>query len=393
MKPISEAIYRQRQKEVARQMEVRGLAGLVFFDTLSQRYLAGAYFIPTERPIALVLKQEGQAALFVPYLEEEHARQVEAVDRVHSYPEYPGQRHPMQYLADLLEDLDLLGKAIGADRPGYGGFGYRGPGLSEVAEGSTIVPAGDLVETMRMTKTPEEVEFIRESARWGNLAHRLLQKYSGPGVSEVEASMRASNEATLEMLRSLGPDFTPQGSTGAHAGYRGQIGPNSALPHAVTLNAVMKPGDTLVTGASADIWGYHSELERTMFVPPVSQEQRTFFQHMLALQEIAFNAIRPGKPCSAVDEACNAYIEKHGLQKYWRHHTGHNIGLNYHEPPFLDVGDHTLLEEGMLFTVEPGLYVPGLGGFRHSDTVLVVKGGIEFITDYPRDWQSLLVGS
>ena len=114
------------------------------------------------------------------------------------------------------------------------------------------------------------------------------------------------------------------------------------------------------------------------------------FAHMLALQDLAFDAIRPGARCSDVDGAVRAYFEEHGLWPFWRHHTGHAIGLRYHEGPFLDSGDDTEVRPGMVFTVEPGLYSPELGGFRHSDTVLVTESGIEILTYYPRDLASLI---
>ena len=84
-----------------------------------------------------------------------------------------------------------------------------------------------------------------------------------------------------------------------------------------------------------------------------------------------------------------SYLEEHDLLPYWRQHTGHGIGLRNHEAPFLDVGDHTVVEAGMVFTIEPGLYAPDIGGFRHSDTVVVQEDGIEILTDYPRDIESL----
>jgi Xaa-Pro dipeptidase len=116
------------------------------------------------------------------------------------------------------------------------------------------------------------------------------------------------------------------------------------------------------------MWGYHSELERTMIIGPASDEQRRFFEHMKAVQEVAWEALRPGAKCSEVDLAVRRYYEVRDLMPYWKHHTGHGIGLRYHEGPFLDSGDHTVLQPGMVLTVEPGLYVAGLGGFRHSDT-------------------------
>jgi len=128
-----------------------------------------------------------------------------------------------------------------------------------------------------------------------------------------------------------------------------------------------------------------------MFLGQPSDAQKRFFDHMIALQETAFNAFETAKYCYDVDKAVRAYYEKHDLTQYWRHHTGHAIGLRYHEGPFLDKGDKTELKPGMVFTVEPGLYSPELGGFRHSDMVVVKEGGIEMMTFYPRDLQSMII--
>ena len=140
------------------------------------------------------------------------------------------------------------------------------------------------------------------------------------------------------MLDAIGEIYRAQSfvSTGAHAGYRGQIGRNSALPHALAGNLVFERGDVLVTGASAPVWGYLSELERTMVLGEPTPEQERMFAHMVALQDVAFAAIRPGRPCSEVDGAVRAYFDEHDLGSHWRHHTGHAIALRYHEGPFLD---------------------------------------------------------
>src|SRR5438067_6654711 len=126
-----------------------------------------------------------------------------------------------------------------------------------------------------------------------------------------------------------------------------------------------------------------------MIMGKATDKQREFFDHMLAIQQIALEAIRPGQRCADVDRAVRAYFEQHDLTAYWKHHSGHAIGMRYHEGPFLDVGDQTELKPNMVFTVEPGLYVPELGGFRHSDTVLVTEDGVEMMTYYPRDLESL----
>jgi Xaa-Pro aminopeptidase len=126
-----------------------------------------------------------------------------------------------------------------------------------------------------------------------------------------------------------------------------------------------------------------------MVLGPPSEEQRRLHEHMVALQDLAVDTLRAGSPCSEVDRRVRAYYEEHSLSAYWRHHSGHAIGLRYHEGPFLDTGDSTELVPGMVFTVEPGLYAAGIGGFRHSDTVAVTADGVEWLTEYPRDLESL----
>jgi Xaa-Pro aminopeptidase len=369
-----------------------GLAGVVLFDPYYVLYYSGFAFVPTERPIALVLGGDGTRALVVPRLELEHAEQKSTFDRIEHYLEYPGDPRAEDALARTLGDLGLR-DTVGADQDGYPWIlGYRGPTLSELS-GATVVRVVDLIEAQMAVKSEAEVALIRESVRWGNLAHRLLQRYTRVGATETDVSQRASGEATFAMLDAIGEIYRAQSfrASGAHAGYRGQIGRNSAIPHALAGNLVFAPGDVLVTGASAPVWGYLSELERTMIIGEPTADQERMFEHMLALQDAAFDAIRPGRTCADVDLAVRAYFDEHDLWSHWRHHTGHAIGLRYHEGPFLDSGDHTRIEPGMVFTVEPGLYSPELGGFRHSDTVLVTDGGVEILTYYPRDLASLLL--
>ena len=385
-----------RVERLRAHLEAEGLAGAVLFDPAYVLYYTGFAFIPTERPIAFVLSATGRTALFVPRLEREHAESSAHVERVEHYDEYPGETHPMHQLVKLLESLGMAGRVgakVGADEDGYPWvLGYRGPRLGETlnAEVRNVRP---FVEAQMAVKSEREIALLRESAKWANLAHRLLQRYTRVGASETEVSARASLEATRAMLDALGPLYKAQSpwASGARAGYRGQIGRKSAIPHAMAGDLTFRPGDVLVTGATAPVWGYHAELERTLIVGEPTPRQRELFEHMLALQRTAFEALEPGARCADVDRAVRSYYEKHGLMGYWRHHVGHAIGLRYHEGPFLDVGDETAIEPGMVFTVEPGLYDPEIGGFRHSDTVVVTDDGIEILTHYPRDLESLIV--
>ncbi len=384
--------YSTRINHLLQIIQEDGLSGVVLFDNFYILYYTGFAFVPTERPIAFVLSSQGERAMFVPRLEAEHAKSHSIIQRVDSYLEYPYKPHPMELLKEMLVDMNI-GGAIGADQDGYPWIlGYRGPVLSSLMDAKVQKISG-FIEDQMMIKSEAEIALIRESVKWGHLAHVLLQRYTKPGLTETEVSQRASQEANLVMLDTIGPIYRAQSpfSEGAGAGYRGQIGRNAAIPHSLANNIIFQAGDVLVTGAGAPVWGYNSELERTMIIGKPSQDQTRMFDHMVALQDTAFDALQPGAKCSDVDRSVRTYYEQHDLMPYWKHHVGHAIGLRYHESPFLDLGDETIIQPGMVFTVEPGLYSPQLGGFRHSDTVLITEDGNEILTYYARDLDSLTI--
>lgn len=385
--PIADAERRERARRLF-EFVPRDLDAVVLFDEQYVQYYAGFVFIPTERPIAVAITRDGARTLLVPRLEREHAEQTCQVEEVLAYPEYPGEKHPLRVLADHLRARGVA--RVGADHDGYPVvMGFRPYPLSSQLEVTLVSPQ---VDRQMALKSESELRLIRESAWWGDHAHRLLQRYTRPGLTETEVVGRACKEATARMREWRGAyRKLNRLIDGALAVYRGQIGPNGALPHAMTIDATFEVGQTLVTGASADAQGYISELERTMFVGEPSAEQRRYFGHMMALQETAFEAIRPGARAADVDRAVRAYYDREGLWEQWRHHVGHGLGQRIHESPFLDVGDDTVLEPGMVLSVEPGIYVPGLGGFRHSDTVLVTETGIEMLTTYPRELEALVI--
>jgi len=378
----------ERRERLLEHVRRGGLTGYVLFGADAIQYFTGFWFLSNERPVVYSESVTGESSIFVPEFEAERTRAESAFERIDVYPEYPGLEHPMRIFARVLDDIGVE-RAIGADQDGYPGIlGYEGPSLSEVT-GAAVTLLADTIESMMARKSENELELIRESGRWCAYAHRLLQEYTRPGVTEAEASLRAGQEATLAMLAELGDVGGLSSSAGVSAGYRGQIGKRSAWAHAVAHAIEFQPGDMLVSETSAPIWGYNAELERGMVIGPPTDDQRWLLGHVIAAQEAAFVAIRPGATCADVDGAVMRYFEDNDLLPYWRQHTGHGIGLRNHEKPFLDLGDHTVLQPGMVFTVEPGLYDPELGGFRHSDTVAVTEHGMQLLTDYPRDIESL----
>ncbi len=381
-----------RRERLLEHIRDQKLSGYVLFDEQYIQYFTSFGFLATERPVAFASNAAGETVVFVPGFEVERVREETEFEHVESYPEYPGVEHPMLILGRVLRDLGITA-ALAADSDGYPGIlGYAGPSLSEVMGGTTTALA-PFIEALMVRKSDAEVALIRESATWCQAGHRLLASYSRPGVTEAQASLRASQEATLQMLETLGESFGGQqaSSDGVSVGFRGQIGRRSAWAHAIAHNIEFQPGDVLVTETSAPIWGYNAELERTLIIGPPSDEARRLFDHMVAAQKVALDALRPGVTCADVDRAVLEYFEGHDLMPYWQQHVGHAIGLRNHEPPFLDVGDHTRVEPGMVFTIEPGVYAPTVGGFRHSDTVVVTPDGIDVLTDYPKDIESLTI--
>lgn len=362
---------------------------LLFFGSASIYYMLGGWMSGTERPECLILKNDGTGVIMVPRLEKEYCEKVgKCIGKIVAYDEYPGEYHPMKLLGDILTSLNLSKGNLVVDRNGYPNImGYRGPKLSKVCSGARIIERPFLVEELQMFKSPFDQMIMRETARWGNLAHRLLRDYTKAGLTEFEVTDRVKAEATKAMLKTLGPGFVTTGPVEAHARaiFRGQVGKLSYWPHVTANNATIRRGDNLVTGASGFMLGLRTEMERTMFVGEPSDEQRKYYEHAYNLQQIGISNIRPGNTCSNVDKEVKRYYRENGLMKYWRHHTGHCIGYTGHERPFLDEYEDFVIQPNMVFTCEPGVYVEGIGGFRISDSILVRESGAECLTYFPKN--------
>ena len=180
-----------RRERLLDHVRGEGLTGYVLFGADYIRYYTAFEFLATERPVAVIGSPRGELAVFVPEFEVERVREEAAFDRVESYPEYPGLEHPMLLLARVLADMGI--GSAGADENGYPGIlGYAGPSLSEVT-GRPVAPLGRFVESVMVRKSEAEIALIRESARWCEHAHRLLQEYSRPGATEAEAGLRAGH--------------------------------------------------------------------------------------------------------------------------------------------------------------------------------------------------------
>lgn len=390
---IPQSRFEERQEKFLRILEELDLKNFIVLSPTSIYYLTGFSMIPTERPFMLVFKGSS-LNLFVPELEKQHVSEEIPEAKVVSYFEYPDVIHPMTHFKNFIKEELKISNKLGAEGGGARRMcGYQGPKFEEALKMSVAIHP-DLIIDMRIIKDADELACLRECARWGNLAHQLLQDYTAVGGNEIDVSFRASHEASRKMREMLGPEYSPigWGARPCGAGYRGQIGSYSAIPHAMTRNAIFQKGDTLVTGASGNVAGYKSELERTMFMGEPNEKQRGYFAIMLKAQQAAFDTFGPDIPLSSVDKATRKIFREAGVMNLVQHHTGHAIGLEGHERPFLDIGMNDMMKPSMIFTVEPGIYDRSIGGFRHSDTIVITDEGMENITDdYPRDLESLII--
>jgi len=392
---ISDSEYKLRIEHVRKYLHKRKLGALYLTNGTSMFYLTGYSFISTERPAALIVPLDGEIAFIGPRLEEDHLPlETNLIKSVKTYVDYPGEKHPIEHFATFLKEMRLDKKRIGIDnRAGASGmWGYKGPTLAKKLPEARFADASELVPNMRQVKSTTEIELMKESAKWANLAMTLLQEYTEEGLWDVDVALAATHETSVIMKKTLGFDYAPKRSiVPVSAGFRGQIGEMSAIPHSMSTKRTIKKGDVIIAEVGVDIGGYTCELERTMIVGSPTTKHERYFGTMLKAQEAAFSAMKPGNKISEVDKATIDVFKKAGLIHLTRHHSGHGLGLETHEPPWLDIGNEQPLQTGMIVSCEPGIYEVGFAGFRHSDTVLVTEDEAQLLTYYPRDLNSLTI--
>ena len=370
-------------------LKSKGLAGAVIFRPQRIQYFVNYFHLSTERPIALVIPVDGETAMMVPRLEEEHlSLQAPWITQVLVYDEYPGTTHPMVLLADFIKKLGIVGSSFGADNDGHlDQNSYKGPALSSILK-ADMVNVGPDVDDMRMVKGADEMDLMRQSGHWASRTHKILQAEMAEGKSERDISRRTEEKAFCMLEEELGRSGH-FGAVGLHASFRS--GAKTSMGHAAMDSKLLQRGDNMVTYCQGIVSGYITELERTLFLGEPSAEKKEFFQIVRDAQRMALDMLKPGLECAQIDVIIQDFFRTKGVLSYTNHHQGHGLGLEFHEAPFLDMGDHTVMQAGMIFSVEPGLYIKGVGGFRHSDTVAITESGYEILTPYPSELEDLVV--
>lgn len=338
-------------------------------------YLTNITYRPEERPFFIVITPGQKPVLLVPKLEEAHVHKGIIDCEILSYWEYPSP--PGENWYEVLNGI--LEK--------YGRVGIENNVRSEVffhIQAKELVRMNFIAE-QRQIKSPLELEMIRRSARISDAAMETIfnSVYKGATVVEIFALSKGIQNKLIRE-KNYDPITTSLLTVAWPA-------PLSAMPHSIPgLSDRLGNGPNLAM-CYFRINGYASECERTFFLKPPSGEERELFQHMMNARNRALMNLKAGVKAADIDTEAKRYLIENGLEEMLLHRTGHGIGLGNHEGPYIAEGSPDILQENMVISIEPGIYVKGLGGFRHSDTVLVKKDGYELLTQAPRKIEDMVL--
>ena len=370
----------QRLSILQRQVAEHSLDMFIVTSFESIFYLTGAGFEPLERPFFLLVEPKRPPTLLVPKLDQEHMKKSDGIepDNIFTYREYPSPK--ATGWASRLREMLTARVQIGIEPT------TRREITDELQDFS--LRTAPLVEQLRAIKSQTEIAMIKRAARYADFGvERLLSaSYYGAMVAEGFAETRTVSAKIIREVENWDA-LTTKVLMATWAA------PRSAMPHSVpTLQDQLNVGPHVALVLSR-VNGYSAESERTYFTAPPSTAAKAAFDAMMEARRLAFRMIKPGACCSDLDSAVSEFLNKEGYsgEDQRLHRMGHGIGLGTHEAPWLAEGSDDRLSENMVISIEPGIYLKDIGGFRHSDTVLVTKGGYELLTHYPDELDELVI--
>jgi Xaa-Pro dipeptidase len=333
-------------------------------------HLTGLRFHLMERPIVLMFARDQDPAIVLPELELQKVASLPYRLQVFAYPENPSEWD--NAFRKAAQALSLDGKRVGVEPRQLRLLEFRhvkaGAPEADYPDGS------DVLAGLRLRKDQDEIEAMRRAVEIAQNALEATIPLIKIGMTEKELS----SELVVQLLKQ-GSDpempFAPIVSGG----------PNAANPHASPSDRRLKAGDLLVVDWGATYDGYISDLTRTFAVGEVEDEYQKIHKIVQQANAAGRAAGRPGIPCADVDKAAREVIEKAGYGQYFTHRTGHGIGMEGHEEPYMRGDNMQLLEPGMAFTVEPGIYLPERNGVRIEDNVVITETGADVLSNMPRE--------
>lgn len=326
------------------------------------QYLTGFDVYAGERLVALLLPREGEPLFLVPEMNVAQASANEAgVSRVQGWSDAGGYVEP---LGAACRELGWAEARLAADDEMRAAFLLD---WQSVCPGARFERASRVLQPLRLRKSADELAVLKQAGQVADGVIAAAHAACVPGASEAEVA-----RSVTDAMYQLEPACRVYGCILAS-------GPNSALPHHETGSRQLRMGDVVILDYGCSLEGYHSDITLTVSLGPAAGEVQRVHAIVWEAQQRALEAIRPGVPAEQVDRAARTVIETAGYGQYFIHRTGHGIGLQVHEAPYLVAGNTAPLEEGMTFSVEPGIYLPGQFGVRLEVIVAVGRDGAELL--------------
>jgi Xaa-Pro aminopeptidase len=351
-------------------LRTSGLDAVILNPGPTLTHLTGLRFHLMERPVVLLFAKDQDPAIVLPELELQKVASLPYKLQVFPYPENPSEWDDA--FRKAAQALSLDGKRIGVDPRQLRLLEFRH--VKAGAPEADYPDASDVLSSLRLRKEKAEVEAMRKAVKIAQDALEATIPAIKIGMTEKELS----SELVMQLLKhGSEPEmpFAPIVSGG----------PNSANPHASPTERKLQAGDLLVVDWGAAYDGYISDLTRTFAVGEVDEEYEKIHKIVHEANAAGRAAAEPGLPCANVDKAARDVIEKSGYGVYFTHRTGHGIGMEGHEEPYMRGDNMQLLEPGMAFTVEPGIYLPNRNGVRIEDNVVITENGADVLSDMPRE--------
>jgi Xaa-Pro dipeptidase len=378
--------YRRKISQVQEEMGKRNLDALVLLRAVNVIYTTGYFHLSTERPLAALIPKSGDPSLFIPNLESDQVK-LWWVKDYEAYFDYPGPVNRVRWIFERVAHRGFAKSRIGVEEAPPS----RMQQIKLGVPGAEIVEAGNLVEKMRYVKDEDEINVMRRGMFFNDFSIQAGRDFvqAHGAVSENEILKAADDALADKMARELkevvGVSIDPP------FGGLVPFGKRSAFPHAVPSKDRLKRGDALILSYTCQVGGYAVECERSFIIGKPSDHAKRLYDAMLAAHDMGIENLSEGAIAEDVDRKALDQIRKAGFEKFLKHRTGHGIGLEGHEAPWIADGDKTILKQGMTFSCEPGVYDPDWGGVRHSDTVVVRKDKGEVLNKYPTRLEDMII--
>lgn len=344
-------------------------------------FYLGMYYSPGKRPLAFVIHSSGRVEAFVPDMEYYAASQLKYLYKVFPYDDnYDKAADMFSFMNNQVKADFGAVRRVQVDAVSLEQY-YR---LNDIFDDCRVV---DALADIRAIKSPLEIEMMRASARYSDAMVANCRRHMHPGATEMGIMNRGITDTVDQMIADgIAVIYVPGGPAGALM----PSGVNTAKPHSLPSERAVSAGENMILSCGANVWGYRTECERTVFLGDPTDEMAKAFEVMRQAQALGIALMKPGAVCEDVERQVLAFIKDAGYGDWVRHRTGHGKGLEEHEPPYVAAGDKTVMQPGMIFSSEPGLYRDGFAGFRHSDNVLITETGSESLAGYPKDLESLI---